>query len=127
MGQPETTNPDGYVHARDAEEYQRLLDQAAMWQGATDALLDEIGLKPGMSCLDVGSGPGSVMRQMADRVGPSGKVTGLEIDGKLGAHALADLRTQGVADFHLFEASVLQSVDVPGAPYNFTNCRLLLM
>lgn len=66
MNQPETSNPDSYVHARGAEEYQRLRDQAAMWQGATDALLDKIGLKPGMSCLDVGSGPGSVMRQMAD-------------------------------------------------------------
>jgi len=127
MGQPETSNPDSYVHARGAEEYQRLRDQAAMWQGATDALLDKIGLKPGMSCLDVGSGPGSVMRQMADRVGPSGMVTGLELDGKLGAQALADLRAQGGADFHLVEADVLQTEDVPGAPFDLTNCRLLLM
>jgi len=28
-------NPDGYVHARDDAEYQRLRDQARMWQGAT--------------------------------------------------------------------------------------------
>jgi ubiquinone/menaquinone biosynthesis C-methylase UbiE len=127
MGQPETTNPDGYVHARDAEEYQRLRDQAALWQDATDAVLNEIGLEPGMSCLDVGSGPGSVMRQMADRVGPSGKVTGLEIDGKLGAQALSDLKAQGGADFHLVEGSVLDIEQVSGAPFDLTYCRLLLM
>src|SRR3972149_3906821 len=51
-------NPDGYVHARDVNEYQRLRDQALMWQRATEEMLDRIGLRPGMSCLDVGSGPG---------------------------------------------------------------------
>jgi len=127
MGQPETTNPDGYVHARDAEEYQRLHDQAAMWQDATDALLDKIGLKPSMSCLDVGSGPGSVMRQMADRVGPSGTVTGLEIDGQLGTQALADLKAKGGADFQLVNANVLEIDEIPGAPFDLTYCRLLLM
>ena len=43
-----------------------------------------------MSCLDVGSGPGSVMRLMADRVGPNrARVTGIEIDSSLGRQALA--------------------------------------
>ena len=80
----EKANPDGYVHARDVNEYQRLRDQALMWQRATEEVLDRVGLKPGMSCLDVGSGPGAVMRLMANRVGPQGRVTGIEIDGKLG-------------------------------------------
>ena len=95
----EKANPDGYVHARDADEYQRLCEQALMWQRATDEVLDRAGLKPGMSCLDVGSGPGVVMRQMAERVGPQGRVTGIEIDGRLGRQALADLRAQGGAQF----------------------------
>jgi hypothetical protein len=92
-------NPDGYVHARDPNEYQRLRDQALMWQRATEEVLDRIGLKAGMSCLDVGSGPGSVMRLMANRVGPQGQVTGIEIDGNLANQALADLRAQGGANF----------------------------
>jgi ubiquinone/menaquinone biosynthesis C-methylase UbiE len=49
-------NPDGYVHTRDGKEYQRLRDQARMWQAATAQLLAAVGLGPGMSCLDVGSG-----------------------------------------------------------------------
>lgn len=127
MGAPQIPSQDGYVHARDDEEYQRLRTQAAMWRGATETLLDRIGLKAGMSCLDVGSGPGLVMRLMADRVGPDGTVTGLEIDGKLGSQALADLEAQGGARFHLVEADVLKSGTVPGAPFDLTYCRLLLM
>lgn len=127
MGAPQATSPDGYVHARDAEEYQRLRNQGAMWRGATEALLDRIGLKPGMSCLDVGSGPGQVMRLMADRVGPDGTVTGLEIDGQLGAQALADLKAEGGANFQLVEADLLATDTVPGAPFDLTYCRLFLM
>jgi len=127
MGAPQATSPDSYVHARDAEEYQRLRNQGAMWRGATEALLDRIGLKPGMSCLDVGSGPGQVMRLMADRVGPDGTVTGLEIDGQLGAQALADLKAEGGANFQLVEADLLATDTVPGAPFDLTYCRLFLM
>src|SRR5215470_14893512 len=60
----------------DAKEYQRLCDQARMWQGATAEVLHRVGLGLGMSCLDVGCGPGAVMRLMADRVGAEGRVVG---------------------------------------------------
>ena len=120
-------NPDGYVHSRDPNEYQRLRDQALMWQRATEEVLDRVGLKPGMSCLDVGSGPGAVMRLMGNRVGPQGRVTGIEIDRQLGAQALADLRAQGGAQFELIEANVLDLDDIPGAPFDLTFCRLFLM
>jgi len=120
-------NPDGYVHARDVDEYQRLRDQAMMWQRATEEVLDRIGLAPGMSCLDVDSGPGAVMRLMADRVGPQGRVTGIEIDGALGAQALADLRAQGGTSFEIIAANMLELDQVPGAPFDLTFCRLFLM
>ena len=120
-------NPDGYVHARDLNEYQRLRDQALMWQSATEQVLDRVGLKAGMSCLDVGSGPGAVMRLMADRVGPTGRVTGIEIDGKLGSQALANLRAQGGSEFALIEANMLELDTVPDAPFDLAYCRLFLM
>jgi SAM-dependent methyltransferase len=120
-------NPDGYVHARDGSEYQRLRDQALMWQRATQEVLDRVGLEPGTSCLDVGAGPGAVMRLLADRVGAQGRVTGLEIDGKLAGQALAELRAQGGAQFNLIQADVLALDTVPGAPFDLTFCRLFLM
>ena len=127
MAKARRANPDGYVHTRDAREYQRLGDQARMWQGATAGVLAAVGLGPGMSCLDVGSGPGAVMRLMADRVGPQGRVTGIEIDAALGAEALRDLRAQGGAEFQQIAADLLTLETPPGAPFDLTFCRLLLM
>jgi ubiquinone/menaquinone biosynthesis C-methylase UbiE len=120
-------NPDGYIHARDAQEYQRLRDQAMMWQAATEAVLGQVGLAPGMNCLDVGAGPGTVMRLMADRVGPEGQVTGIEIDAKLADQALADLRAQGGAQFDIVKADVTALEDVPGEPFDLVFCRFFLM
>jgi hypothetical protein len=51
MARARKANPDGYVHTRDAKEYQRLRDQARMWEEATAHVLAAVGLGPGMSCL----------------------------------------------------------------------------
>src|SRR6478672_6053368 len=113
--------------ARIPQNYQRLREQARMWEGATAQLLDLIGLKPGMSCLDVGSGPGEVMRLMADRVGPQGRVIGIEMDGAFGAEALQDLRREGGAEFEQITADLLTLEAPAGVPFDLTFCRLLLM
>ncbi len=127
MSQALKVNPDGYIHARDAAEYERLREQAAMWREATETVLDCVGLAPGMSCLDVGAGPGSVMRLMAGRVGPEGRVTGIEIDATLGAQALADLRAQGGGNFEMVAGDLLKLKKPPGAPFDLVYCRLFLM
>jgi hypothetical protein len=46
MARASKRNPDGYVHARNPREYQRLRDQALMWEAATAAVLDRSGLEP---------------------------------------------------------------------------------
>ena len=120
-------NPDGYLHARDDKEYQRLRDQAAMWRPATEAVLDRIGLNPGMSCLDIGCGPGAVMRLMADRVGASGHVTGIDVDGRLGRLALDELRREAGSQFEFVEGDALKLNSIPGAPFDLSFCRLVLM
>jgi ubiquinone/menaquinone biosynthesis C-methylase UbiE len=127
MARARKVNPDGYVHARDAKEYQRLRDQARMWQEATAQVLATVGLGPGMNCLDVGCGPGAVMQLMADRVGPEGRVTGIESDAALAAQSLNELRREGGAHFELIAADLLKLKTPSGAPFDLTFCRLLLM
>jgi ubiquinone/menaquinone biosynthesis C-methylase UbiE len=127
MARARKVNPKGPVHARDAKDYQRLRDQARMWQEATARVLATVGLGPGMSCLDVGCGPGAVMRLMADHVGPEGRVTGIEIDAALGAEALQELRREGGAHFELITADLLKLKTPSGALFDLTFCRLLLM
>jgi arsenite methyltransferase len=43
-----------------------------------DAVLNALQLQPGERVLDIGSGPGFLAAQMADAVGPSGKIQGID-------------------------------------------------
>ena len=87
---------DGYALGRTPEEYERLRAQSRVWEAATGRLLDEIGLAPGANCLDAGCGPGETMRMMAQRVGPAGRVLGIDVDAPLGAMAQATLHGRGL-------------------------------
>ncbi len=127
MTRAETRDPEFYVHARNPREYRRLREQAIMWEAATASILDQVGVAPGMNCLDIGAGPGAVMRLMADRVGQEGSVTGVEIDAALGAEALAELRKEGGAKFELINADLVSLDHIEGAPFDVVFCRLLLM
>ena len=74
----------GYSLGTTEAEYQRLRAQAQVWEQATERVLDRIDLRPGSQCLDAGCGPGVTMRQLARRVGSSGRVVGIDIDEALG-------------------------------------------
>jgi 2-polyprenyl-3-methyl-5-hydroxy-6-metoxy-1,4-benzoquinol methylase len=50
----------------------------ALWP-TTLNLLNSAGIKPGMACLDVGCGGGDVAMETARLVGPSGRVTGIDM------------------------------------------------
>src|SRR5512143_2557560 len=105
---------DAYPLGRTSPEYQRLRLQAKMWEPTTQRVLQEIGLRAGMRCLDVGCGPGEVMRQMGEIVGPSGQVTGIDLDGRLGREALDVLSTTTDSQFTFVEANVEAIEAAPG-------------
>jgi SAM-dependent methyltransferase len=66
---------------RGGEEGTRRLDLLSRVVGpTTESFLDGAGIAPGMSCLDAGCGAGHVSRSLARRVGPSGRVVGIELD-----------------------------------------------
>jgi SAM-dependent methyltransferase len=51
-----------------------------IFRPTTQALLDRVDVRPGMACLDVGCGTGGVAFDLARRVGPAGRVVGLDMD-----------------------------------------------
>src|SRR4051812_37286212 len=113
-----TASPDPYALARTPAEYERLRAQARAWEPAMARLLDALALGPGARCLDAGCGPGETMRLLAERVGPSGRVTGIDIDGPLGEQALEMLRGEG-HDHCDFACVDLTAGDaIPGAPFD---------
>ena len=117
---------DGYVLGRTPEEYERLRAQARVWEAAAGRLLDHVELAPGASCLDAGCGPGETMRLMAQRVGPTGQVTGIDVDGRLGAQAVQMLHATGHRQC-TFEAVDVEATErIAGAPFDLVYARLLL-
>ncbi|MFW0785282.1 class I SAM-dependent methyltransferase [Gordonia sp. CPCC 206044] len=53
---------------------------AAILDGTSTQLLNELCPQPGWRCLELGAGNGSIARWIADRVGPTGSVDAIDID-----------------------------------------------
>ncbi|GIF76679.1 methyltransferase domain-containing protein [Asanoa siamensis] len=116
-----------YVLGRTDAEYARLREQARIWADATGALLDAVALKPGARCLDVGCGPGETMRTMAARVGPSGQVVGVDVDGDLGRTAVAALSAEGYGNCAFVEGDIASGDPVPAGGFDLVFGRLILL
>jgi len=75
--------PSGhYPIERRAGEVERLRLQNAAWAEDTAALLDAVGVGQGWHCLDLGCGPGGITDVLAEKVGPGGRVFGLDADAE---------------------------------------------
>lgn len=61
----------------------------------TKSLLDRVGMRPGMHCLDVGCGIGAVALRMAEAVQPAGQVTGIDLDERCLELARAEAQRLG--------------------------------
>ncbi len=108
---------------------------AAAWAGAwerIDLQLSQLGLeaiealdlRPGQSVLDVGCGAGQTILQLSDRVGPSGRVIGVDI-----APALLDIarrRTAGRDHVQWIEGDA-QRVEWPSASVDAVFSRFGVM
>ena len=81
-------------------------------------------LKPGLSVLDVGSGPGTITVDLAERVAP-GRVTGLDASADVvaQAHALAEERRIGNVTFAVGDAYAL---DRPTDGYDIVHAHQVL-
>jgi ubiquinone/menaquinone biosynthesis C-methylase UbiE len=127
MATSSDTPRDTYVMGRTSEEYQRLRRQAQTWEFATKRVLQQIGLHSGMRCLDIGCGPGEVMRLMGEMVGPTGQVTGLDTDGKLGREACNVLQETIKSQFAFVEGNVTALSEIGGQPFDVSFARIVLM
>ena len=69
-----------YIIRGGVEGKKRLEVLARVMWPTTARVLQEAGLAPGMTCLDLGCGGGDVTLQLAASVGPKGQVSGVDMD-----------------------------------------------
>ncbi|MCC6677390.1 MAG: methyltransferase domain-containing protein [Phycisphaerales bacterium] len=67
-----------YVLGTDTDESVRLGLQHRLWSAAAHEIWETAGLQPGMTALDLGCGPGYATLDMAQIVGPRGRVIGVD-------------------------------------------------
>jgi ubiquinone/menaquinone biosynthesis C-methylase UbiE len=115
-----------YIMGGTSEEYARLKRQAQVWEPTTKSVLERAGIASGMRCLDAGSGPGEVMRLMAQYTGPTGMVVGIDTDANIGAEAIAALNSAGLRQCRFLNADLLRIERIDEAPFDLVFARLLL-
>jgi SAM-dependent methyltransferase len=104
-----------------AGEIERLRIQAEAMAPDTRTMLDRIGVKPGWRCLDIGCGPGGITGLLSERVGPGGRVVGLDRDEQFLAHARAHVPGVNV-EFLLGDA---YGSDLPAAAFDLVHMRFI--
>ena len=76
-----TSNSDAtYTLGRTSHETTRLIEQSRIYGESTQRLCKRAGITVGMRVLEIGSGAGDVALTLAELVGPTGQVVGVDIN-----------------------------------------------
>jgi len=87
-----------------------------------ELLLNELGPQSGQAVLDVACGPGTVARLAAQRVGPSGRVTGCDLSPAMLDLARSKSAPRSAAPIDYLQCSA-DSLDVPNAAFDLVTCQ----
>lgn len=95
MTTTENTSDATYVLGHPSREEQRLQRLGQLQYASTRQLLTQAGIAPGMKVLDVGSGAGDVALLLADLIGPTGSIVGVDVYPAVLETARARLQAAG--------------------------------
>ena len=116
---------DIYTLGEGAVERRRLDRITEIFRPTTLALLDRVGVRPGMACLDVGCGTGGVAFDLARRVGPEGRVVGLDMDDLRIEEGRREAVAEAVPNVE-FRLADIRTVSDPAPEFDLVYSRLLL-
>lgn len=109
-----------YPIERRAGEIERLLVQSAAIEFDAGVMLERIGVAPGWRCLDLGCGPGGMLGLLSGRVGPGGKVVGLDADAVFLEYA----RSRAPANVELVLGDAYRTA-LPRASFDLVHARFV--
>ena len=72
-----------YTLGRTSHETTRLIEQSRIYGESTQRLCKRAGITEGMRVLDIGSGAGDVALTLAELVGPTGQVIGVDVNASI--------------------------------------------
>jgi SAM-dependent methyltransferase len=114
-----------YVCGHSARELKRLELQGCYYEELSRRFLEAAGIAAGMKVLDVGSGAGDLSLLVADLVGPSGSVLGVDRTAEAVAVATARARARELRNV-AFRCATLED-PLPGAAVDALVGRFVLM
>jgi SAM-dependent methyltransferase len=115
-----------YALGSSPAERDRLRRQSAELAGHSATLLDWAGLRPGQAAADLGCGPSGILDLLASRVGPAGRVTGVEINPASVALAREFAAERGLANVVVIQGDARTSGLPPGS-FDLVHARTLLV
>lgn len=92
-----------YTMGRSVEEAERLIEQSKIYESITQGFFKNAGITKGMKVLDIGSGSGDVALILAEMVGESGKVVGIDVNGQILETARDRVKKAGFANVTFIE------------------------
>jgi len=120
------SQPDHYLLGRGDAEESRLERQSAALAPESDALFERIGIEPGERVVDLGCGPGDVSSLLAERVGPTGSVLGIERDARFAGLARRYVADHGLSQVEIREGDAYDT-RLPRASFDGAHMRLVLV
>lgn len=116
------TSEKDYVLGTHDEEMARLGLQHRAWQPCTRAAWQSAGIGPGQTVLDAGCGPGYASLDLAELVGPSGRVVAIDKSKKFLNALDAERRRRGLDNIEVHKMD-LDTGDFPAVAANAAWCR----
>jgi ubiquinone/menaquinone biosynthesis C-methylase UbiE len=117
--------PANYLLTSGIEELERLRLQARVWEPETERWLDEVGVRPGWRCLDLGCGAMGILGPLAKRAGPTGGVVGLDRDPVQLAGARQYIAENSLSNVEIIEGDAY-ALAFPEASFDFVHARFVL-
>jgi ubiquinone/menaquinone biosynthesis C-methylase UbiE len=107
-------------------ETERLQRQADELLTANSALIDRTSLAPGDAAIDLGCGPRGILELLSDRVGPKGRVVGVDSNADLVALAAEMVAHRSLPNVQVLLADARDTA-LPSSSFDVVHARTLLI
>jgi SAM-dependent methyltransferase len=116
---------DVYLLGDSDAEIEHLVNQAEVYAAEADQLLERIGIAVGATVADVGCGTLGILHLLCARVGPNGRVVGIDREQRMVDYGRLVTKQRNLpVEFFQEDAT---NLGLPSNEFDFVHCRTLLL